>query len=277
MQDTGKYRINIKDQFYTNTTVAKECIQCILTQCPYSTQYIWIEPSAGNGAFLHNVPNQYETIGIDIDPKADNIHKADFLTWNPPTHKKIILFGNPPFGRQASLAKAFITKGCQFADIIAFILPKSFVKPSMSNVFDTKFHCKHSVELEKHSFVINDAAYDVPCVFQIWEKQETDRPIDTKVKEVGFCYVKPTDVYDIAFRRVGGLAGKSYKHGSNTFSAQSHYFITLDTPFKQHIDTIIEKINTHEFPSNTVGPRSLSKTEINSVINAILQTYEVET
>ena len=33
---------------------------------------------------------------------------------------------------------------------------------------------------------------------------------------------------------------------------------------------IIDKINAHIFPSNTVGPRSLSKSEANIVINQIL-------
>ena len=35
------------------------------------------------------------------------------------------------------------------SDIIAFILPRSFLKPSMNNAFNSKFHCKYSLELEK--------------------------------------------------------------------------------------------------------------------------------
>ena len=33
----------------------------------------------------------------------------------------------------------------------------------------------------------------------------------------------------------------------------------------------IEKINKHTFPSNTVGPRSLSKGEANEVLNQVLE------
>lgn len=262
MQDTGKFRKNTKDQFYTNPNVAKACIETIVTMCPYSKTYLWIEPSAGNGAFLNQIP--FEKIGLDIAPMSPNVEKQDYLKWESPPGDTIV-FGNPPFGRQASVAKAFLVKS-KYARIIAFILPRSFTKPSMFNAFPKKFHLIHSMELEKDSFLINETPYDVPCVFQIWEKRETDRPKEEKVNPVGFRYVKATEDYHIAFRRVGGLAGKCYLPGK--FSVQSHYFIQFDNPTQ--LPTIMKKINEHIFPSNTVGPRSLSKTETNRVLNSIL-------
>lgn len=270
-QDTGKFRTNMKDQFYTNETVAKSCINNIINILPYTSKYIWIEPSAGNGAFLNNVPTSYEKIGIDIEPQAKDIIKQDYLKWLPPKDKDIIIFGNPPFGRQSSLAKSFISKSCEFAKVIAFILPKSFTKPSMFNVFDLKFHLIHSTELEKDSFVINGSKYDVPCVFQIWQKNNTDRIIEAKVEPNGFQYVKPSENYDIVFRRVGGLAGKCYKNDGTDYSIQSHYFIKFNDNVVHFIDNIIEKINNHIFPNNTLGPRSLSKSETNLVVNDILE------
>lgn len=270
-QDTGKFRKNSKDQFYTNENVAKLCISKIIKFLPVTRTYLWIEPSAGNGAFLHNIPAEYERIGIDIDPKADDILQQDFLKWIPPSERDIIIFGNPPFGRQSSVAKKFISKSCEFAKVIAFILPKSFTKPSMNNIFDLNFHLIYSIELDKNSFLINDSPYDVPCVFQIWEKKETNRIIPEKIQPVGYSYVKHTDRYDIAFRRVGGLAGKCYKNNGTKYSMQSHYFIKFDTNLVTYLDNIIEKINKHVFPSNTVGSRSLSKTEANTVINDIIQ------
>jgi hypothetical protein len=269
-QDTGKFRKNIKDQFYTKESVSKSCVEIILKLLPFTIEYLWIEPSAGNGSFLNNIPSTFEKIGIDLEPKSKNIQKQDYLKWEPPsTNKDIIVFGNPPFGRQSSLAKSFISKSCQYAKIIAFILPKSFTKPSMYNSFCLKFHLFHSVELEKYSFVINGSKYDVPCVFQIWKKNDIDRMIESKIIPVGFQYVKITEKYDIAFRRVGGLAGKCYKNDGKEFSLQSHYFIKFNENIVCYIDQIIEKINKHIFPSNTIGPRSLSKSETNIVINKI--------
>jgi hypothetical protein len=140
-QDTGKFRTNSRDQFYTNENVARSCIQCIIEILPFTKEYFWVEPSAGSGAFLHNVPSSIEKIGLDLEPMVNDILRQDYITWNPPpTNRKIIVFGNPPFGRQSSLAKAFIAKSCKFAEVVAFILPKSFTKPSMTNAFDLKFH-----------------------------------------------------------------------------------------------------------------------------------------
>ena len=271
-QDTGKFRINMKDQFYTNETVAKSCIQSIINLLPFTSDYLWIEPSAGNGSFLHNIPVSFQKIGLDLEPNAIDIVKQDYLKWIPPSNKDIVVFGNPPFGRQSSLAKSFISKSCKFAKIIAFILPKSFTKPSMFNAFDLKFHLIHSTELDKDSFVINGSKYDVPCVFQIWQKADTDRKIEEKINPSGFEYVKANETYHIVFRRVGGLAGRCYKNDGSVFSIQSHYFIKLNDDIVCYADTIIEKINNHTFPSNTLGPRSLSKSEANIVINDIIQS-----
>ena len=271
-QDTGKFRTNTKDQFYTNETVAIRCIQRIINLIPLTRNYLWVEPSAGNGSFLHNIPTSFEKVGLDLDPKAKDILKQDYLTWIPPSNKDIIVFGNPPFGRQSSLAKSFILKSCVFAKVVAFILPKSFTKPSMFNAFALKFHLIHSAELDKDSFVINGSKYDVPCVFQVWQKTDIDRKVEEKINPSGFEYVKGHKPYHIAFRRVGGLAGKCYKNDGSDFSVQSHYFIKLNDNIVSYVDTIIEKTNNHTFPSNTLGPRSLSKSEANVVINYIIHS-----
>lgn len=286
-QDTGKYRTNTNDQFYTNERVAKQCFQWIITALNESGEtttppedYIWIEPSAGTGAFLHQLPESFTKIGLDIEPKAADIIKQDYLSWNPTSlpKKDVIVFGNPPFGRQSSLAKAFIAKSCSFADFIAFILPKSFTKPSMYSAFHSGFHLVFNKELNKNAFIINGGAkYDVPCVFQIWEKKATDRPKEEKVAPIGFAYIAAEAATSpspstFALRRVGGLAGKCYSDTA-TRSAQSHYFIRFDestVPAAYH-GAIIDKINNHTFPSNTVGPRSLSKSEVNIVLNQVIQ------
>ena len=272
-QDTGKFRTNTHDQYYTRDSVAKGCVDLILETIPEVAAYQWIEPSAGNGAFMKCVPNEFDVIGIDIDPKSDGIHKGDFLDWMPVTEKPRIFFGNPPFGRQSSLAKAFIKHAATYGDVIAFILPRSFVKPSMNRAFPLRFHCMYSKELEKGSFVVNDVAYDVPCVFQIWQKKDVDREVAAAVKEEGFVYVKHGQPFHIAFKRVGGLAGKCSLTTSEAsdFNPQFHYFLRLDEAYIQHSMEIIEKVNQHTFPSNTVGPRSLSKSEANEVLNEVLK------
>jgi hypothetical protein len=285
-QDTGLFRTNTKEQYYTTDTTAKYCIDKLLLKIPELVirpgiqEYIWLEPSAGAGSFVNNIPATIHIenrIALDIEPAAAGIHKQDYLSWDvpqPSIGKKYLVFGNPPFGRQSSLAKLFIAKSCKFAEIIAFILPKSFVKPSMNRVFSSEFHCIHSEDLPSNSFLLNGTtAYDVPCVFQIWQKQDTSRIALPEIQPLGYKYLKPAEPYDIVIRRIGIYAGKAYNPvltQKTTYSKQSHYFISLEQQYIRHVSQIIEKINAHVFPSNTVGPRSLSKSEVNEVINRIL-------
>ena len=86
-QDTGKFRTQLKDQFYTKPTVAAWFVQAILKALPWSAspEILWIEPSAGSGAFLAAAPAGVQTLGLDIDPQGPGITRQDFLTWTPPT------------------------------------------------------------------------------------------------------------------------------------------------------------------------------------------------
>ena len=137
----------------------------------------------------------------------------------------------------------------------------------------------HSAELPVNSFVLNGVMYDVPCVFQIWQKKTVNRLVETAVPAIGFQYAKVNDddsdatTHDVAFRRVGGHAGKCFVNdGTTKYNAQSHHFLKFDDECMPFMDIIVEKINAHTFPSNTVGPRSLSKSEINVVLNEIIAT-----
>ena len=273
-QDTGRFRQNTKEQYYTKSPIAKRCVDLVLKLLPETASFQWVEPSAGAGAFLNNLPNTFDKIGIDLDPKSPNIQQGDFLEWTPPpptASERRIFFGNPPFGRQSSLAKSFIKRASQYGSAIAFILPRSFVKPSMSNVFPLLFHCIHSEELEKNAFEVNGAEYDVPCVFQIWQKKSVKRVVAPASKEDGFEYVKPGQPFHIAFKRVGGLAGKCSTDITLEYNPQYHHFLKLHDEYLPNIKNIVDSINAHTFPSNTVGPRSLSKSEINEVLNRILR------
>lgn len=258
-QDTGLQR-DCKDQFYTCEHVAKLCVDILLRHVPITIP--WIEPSAGEGVFLRLVPH---SVGYDIDPKHTSVQKADFLSLDIP--RGCAVFGNPPFGRQSSLAKQFIRHAAEKADWIGFILPRSFLKPSMQSAFPLHFHLKECIELPNNSFLVNNVSYDVPCVFQLWKREVTLRTIDEYAIPSGFTYVKKTDPYSFAFRRVGINAGKCCLP-SNDLSVQSHYFVKVDD--ESNINFILQSSQSHTFPTNTTGPRSLSKHEATCFLNAAI-------
>ena len=56
------------DQFYTNSDIAKKCIDTI----DVSKYDMVVEPSAGMGAF-YNLIEHTNKIGIDLEPKCDGV------------------------------------------------------------------------------------------------------------------------------------------------------------------------------------------------------------
>jgi hypothetical protein len=114
---------------------------------------------------------------------------------------------------------------------------------------------------------MNGIDYKVKCVFQIWKRRDIERSIIVDELEEGFQYTKKKENADISIRRVGFYAGKSWRDTNK--SDQSHYFIVLDD--KSKVDLLIEYLNSFSWNNDlTVGPRSISKGEINSVINSFL-------
>lgn len=274
-QDTGKFRSNLADQFYTKPAVAQKCVDRILEVVAGVQEWQWIEPSAGKGAFLRAAARAREggLVGMDIDPQGEGIVQGDFLKWKPVRRggEEVLVFGNPPFGRQGSLAKAFVQHAAEFADAIAFVLPRSFMKPSMTRAFPLHFHCVWSEDVEKDAFEVNGLEYDVPCVFQIWLRRETERIVEDAEEAEGFAYVKAGEAFDIAFRRVGVYAGRCFAEEEGEFSPQSHYFLKLGAGNERKKDALMGAVNAVVFPSNTVGPRSVSKGEANAVLNRLLR------
>jgi hypothetical protein len=248
------------DKFYTNPDIAKR----LISKIDISKFASIIEPSAGNGSFSRQIPNCF---AMDIDPQADWIHKQDFLEWNHCGNVKssdILCIGNPPFGKQGNLALRFLAKAMEIADTVAFILPPSFTKASMINRIPAYFHLHSTEKLEKDSFLFEGKPYDVPAVFQIWVKKDVKREKIVAQDPVGFSYTTK-DKANLAVRRVGFYAGRAYKELDK--SVQSHYFLKVD---EDKLEKVFEVLNSHPWEhGNTVGPRSVSKLELNEVISQL--------
>jgi len=270
IQTTGLHR-NTKDKYYTKDTVAELCINYIKSYINIHTDDLIIEPSAGNGVFIKGIRSlSYNCQFYDIDPCSPEITPRDYLQYihEATGEGKTHVIGNPPFGRQSSLAIKFIKKSCEFCDTISFILPKSFKKGSMQRAFPLQFHLIFETDLPEKSFLVDGQEYDVPCVFQIWSKSATNRDPAEKLEPAKFRFVNKHDCPDISFRRVGVNAGKIDTEIAEK-SVQSHYFIqfTNNLPTEENRKRISQI--TYQ-SNNTVGPKSISKQELIKEFNQVL-------
>ena len=271
-QKTGLKR-NIIDKYYTSINTVDICINLIKKYLIIKENDLCIEPSAGNGSFIKNIKLLCKNYKFyDIEPEHNEIIKEDYLKLNYNIFKeynKIHIIGNPPFGRQSSLAIQFIKQSSKYCDTISFILPKSFKKNSLRKHFPLNFHLIHEYDLPKNSFIVDNKEYDVPCVFQIWLKKNINREVQQKLKPNKYEFVKINENPHISFRRVGVYAGKIDTYIEDK-SIQSHYFIKFDSNI--FTEELLKKLNiiTYSCKDNTAGPKSISKQELIKEFNNVV-------
>ena len=259
------------DKFYTKKETVYHIINLFKEYVKPNNNDLIIEPSAGNGAFIDAIKSltcNYKF--YDLEPEHEEIIKQDYLLYNTnnTNTQKIHILGNPPFGRQSSLAIKFIKKSCEFCASISFILPKSFKKDSLKKTFPLNFHLLFEMDLPQKSFLVNNKEHDVPCVFQIWIKKTYAREVSAKLEPQNFIFVTKTDNPNISFRRVGVNAGTIDVNTTNK-SIQSHYFIRFTNI--NSLEKNIELLNTIIYDSNnTVGPKSIGKQELIKEFNKVL-------
>jgi hypothetical protein len=266
---------NTIDKYYTKGIVVEQCLNIFKEYILLSAEDLIVEPSAGNGAFISGIKALTSNYRFyDIEPDNDEIIKQDYLQYDygiiKSAFRKIHVMGNPPFGRQSSSAIKFIKKSCEFCDTIAFILPKSFKKDSLKQRFPLNFHLLCEIDLPDKSFLVEGIEHNVPCIFQIWEKRDTNRFFADKLEPTNFIFVKKTESPDISFRRVGVNAGAIDETIENK-SIQSHYFIKFTSKYLATPEYIRRlSLLTYDF-NNSVGPKSISKQELIYKFNQVLQ------
>lgn len=158
------------EQFFTDPALAGRCVEYVDSVLPLDSFATLVEPGAGDGAFLRLLPVD-RRVGIDLDPRADGVRRADFLTWQPPQNRgRTLTIGNPPFGQRAALAFAFLHHACSYSDAVAFILPRSFNKYTFQNRVHPSFHHVGGFECEEFRDACGRAV-TVRTVFQVWERR----------------------------------------------------------------------------------------------------------
>jgi predicted RNA methylase len=260
------------DKFYTIPEVVDKCLNTISSKYKWAEWSLVIEPSAGNGSFLTRLPVD-KRIGIDISPEHKDIIKQDFLSYSPPVKTgKILVVGNPPFGRVSSLAIKFFNHAAEWASVIAFIVPRTFRRVSIHNKLNANFHLVYDDEIPTEPCAFNPPMM-AKCCFQIWEKQEKKRTAITLPTShddwefLGFGpkdekgQPTPPDGADFAIRAYGGKCGEINETGLEKLRPKSWHWIKCTSLDKK---TLISRFKSLDYSVSldTARQNSIGKGEL---------------
>ena len=252
------------DQFYTNPELARQYAGRVLDAYG-STTDCFVEPAAGAGAFVQPLRAAGKPIiAVDIAPRAADIRQADFLRDDlGPVKGKIAVVGNPPFGKNSSLAVKFFNRAAERADTIAFIVPRTFRKHSVQRRLNPWFALVVDENVPDQAFVKDGNPYDVPCAWQIWERRAVCRR-DGDTPDVSHLirYVADPREGEFAMRRVGFYAGQVKEPPEwrlADLSPSTHYFLQS---VRADARQLLRSIDWREVCRATAGSRSLSKHEV---------------
>lgn len=269
------------DKFYTKPDIVDKCLLNISKIYEWSSWDLIVEPSAGNGSFYLKIPSK-KKIGIDISPEHKEIIEQDYLTYIPSSKKKnILVIGNPPFGKVCSLAISFFNHSAKFANVIAFIIPKTFRRISVQNKLDKNFHLifDEDIPTKPCSF---EPSMNVKCCFQIWIKKDIKREtinLPTTHKDWDFLpfgplddknQPTPPDGADFAIRAYGGKCGDIVIKDLENLRPKSWHWI------KSNIDKdlLIDRFKKLDYSEsmNTARQNSIGKAELVKLYTLFLYT-----
>jgi hypothetical protein len=260
------------DKYYTNPEIVELCGKIISKYISIGRKDLVIEPSAGDGAFIPLIKDITDNHRFyDIEPEHPKIKKANYLSIRTPKAKKIHVIGNPPFGKRSFLCKEFIRKSTEFADTIAFILPRTFKKKSMWNCFPPNYRLEYQKDIPKNAFTFNGCPKDVNCVFQIWKKHDNPRRKYKDQDPIGFDFVKKKDIPDIAIKKRSrrGIEIVEPRRAPET----TRYFIKFSSSkyLKKVLKAYIKGDLSKGDDKNTLGMPSLSKGEVTKKLNKVIK------
>lgn len=260
------------DQFYTNADVARSCIDTVMRRYDLLHDFdMCLEPSAGKGSFFKLLPLQ-SRYGIDVDPKFDGVIKGDFLEYvHDPRYTRCIVIGNPPFGRLCSMAIRFFNHAASFANVIAFIVPRTFKRVSVHNRLDMHFHLVYCQDLPVKPCCFTPKL-SAKCCFQIWERRHEARlRLKMPSTHPDFIFLPwgpkddkgnptPPVEADFAIKAYGSCCGTIQKEGLHALTPKSWHWIKSNIP----VDDLIQRLSRIDYSMSmdTVRQDSIGQSEL---------------
>ena len=262
IESKGTNKLNL-DQYYTSEEDMNYCVNKtldVLQEKGYSISE-FLEPSAGQGVFSNYLATTgLNVIAIDIDPKQDNIIKADFLTYDIEYKKDRLIIGNPPFGSKLNLAQKFFKKSVQIGDYISFILPISQLNNTNSTMYE--FDLIYSEDLGELIFSGNRKVH---CCLNVYvkpknglNKKKVARLKDVEIVRIDSKIYESFE-FDIRMCYWGNAAGKILKDGerySGEYKIKIH-----NEALKDRIITVLTNVDW--------------KKELNTTAMPVIQKYHI--
>ncbi len=261
------------DKFYTIPSVAKECLQQIGSRFPWDSWDLIVEPSAGNGSFFLQIPTS-KKIGLDIRPDHSEIQTLDFFYYQPSqSFQKVLVVGNPPFGKISSLAVKFFNHAATFASVIAFIVPRTFRRVSIQNKLHSSFHLLYDHELPLEPCVFSPPMM-AKCCFQIWEKREISRTLlELPLTHPHWTFLPygpldsdgqptPPKKADFALRAYGGHCGELVTTHLESLRPKSWHWIQCKDPIQKA--TLLQRFSSLDYSlsKDTARQNSIGRAEL---------------
>lgn len=250
------------DKFYTKEDVVERLCSKTKEIIGNTKLDLIIEPSAGDGAFLNSLKTISSTcdyLAFDIFPENPCVVKQDWLKWEETELvKNKLIIGNPPFGKNASLAVKFFNKAASHRPLyIAFVLPRTFMKQRFWRRLDKNYVIAWQEECPKNSFYYGEEVFDVPCAMQIWKEGKRKDCLPDNL--LLFQQVSPSEA-TCFIRRAGGRAGQIVE----SFTPSSTYAVKCSYETMERLMEYQSEICKQA--SLTAGVRSISLFEIEDIL-----------
>ena len=258
------------DQFYTKPHIAFKCLSILKNKINMEEYDHYVEPSAGEGSF-YKLLNKNKRIGIDIDPKHDELIKMNYFDYVPNKTKRYLVVGNPPFGKISSIAIKFFNKSAEYADCIAFIIPRTFKRVSVQNKLNLNFHLMYNEDLPLKPCCFTPKM-SAKCCFQIWVKKPAARKMviyEKTHKDFDFVKLGPKDENnqptpptnaDFALKAYGSNCGEIVENELSNLRPKSWHWIKSN----MDIETLKNRFRSlnYDMSKDTVRQDSLGQKEL---------------
>ena len=265
MEKLGNRRKTGVEQYYTPKDLARNLSEELIAITGSDRSFL--EPAGGNGSFVSALESlgEEKIQAVDLYPKHPRVKNADFLTHNP-KGSNLVTISNPPFGRNNSLSIPFFNHAANHSEYIAFLVPRSWRKWSVQNRLDRRFHLISDRDVAVNYVTDTGerigANNDLRTCFQIWQRQDTLRPL-IRVQDQGLVKKCKPETADIAIRVFGFGCGKSYRDFPRVANTTLMFLTVLDA----RVFEVIEELDYERFSLNTSYTRALALPELNYLLN----------